>query len=234
MIAEPSDEVAVKIFADVLALIAVWDVVMADAILEEALWRLAKVESDPTSRVASESLRVAYAQTSAAVIAVEVSVRVPFVHTSAANVPNVVSERLVAAQTAVGMVEAREVEAVKILALVLLFTSATILVEAARILVLAVVAADCAPLAADCAAKTPAPSELDAARTVEFVLVTFVLTAVTAEPILVLAVKIDALVLALTAEVIPLVCVLVFAFTTAAILVEAESTVALVLALIAV
>ena len=51
--------------------------------------------------------------------ATEVSVRVPLAHTSAARVPNVVSERDADDQTLSGIVEARDVEAVNTVALVL-------------------------------------------------------------------------------------------------------------------
>jgi hypothetical protein len=83
--------------------------------------RLAAVASEPVSSVPSERRRVAYVQTSEAVREEPlVNVLVPFVHTSAAKVPKVVREREVADQTAVGIVEASEVEAVRTVALVLL------------------------------------------------------------------------------------------------------------------
>jgi hypothetical protein len=78
-----------------------------------AVATLAAVAKDPVSSVASESLRVAYDHTSAAVILPpEVSVRVPFAQTSAARLPNVVSDRDVADHTAVGNVLASDVDAV--------------------------------------------------------------------------------------------------------------------------
>jgi hypothetical protein len=77
--------------------------------------------SAPVSSVPSERRRVAYVQTSEAVREEPlVSVLVPFVQTSAARVPNVVRDLVVADQTAVGIVEASEVEAVKTVELVLL------------------------------------------------------------------------------------------------------------------
>ena len=92
--------------------------VIAEASDVEAVVTLAAVAREPLVRVASVRLRVPYDQTSEAVRVEprEVSVRVPFVHTSAANVPKVVRERDPLAQTAVGMVAASEVEAVRTVA----------------------------------------------------------------------------------------------------------------------
>ncbi len=94
------DDEAVRMDALVLALTAEVPEVTSD-------WRA----SVPESSVPSERRRVAYDQTSEAVMEPEVSVRVPFVQTSAAKVPKVVKLRALLAQTPVGMVDAREVEA---------------------------------------------------------------------------------------------------------------------------
>jgi hypothetical protein len=82
---------------------------------------LAAVASEPVSSVASESRRVAYDHTSAAVAPPEdVRVRVPLAHTSAAKEPNVVKLRVPLAQTFVGIVAAKDEEAVSTVASVLL------------------------------------------------------------------------------------------------------------------
>ncbi len=90
---------------------AVPDVIAAPSDVD-AVVMLAAVARVPESRVLSESLRVAYDQTSLAERFAEVSVLVPLVQTSAAREPNVVSVLSELAQTAVGNVEARDEEAV--------------------------------------------------------------------------------------------------------------------------
>ncbi len=85
----------------------------------EAVVRSAKVPREPEVKVASVRLRVAYVQTSEALIPPdEVRVRVPFVHTSAARVPNVVRDLEAEDQTEVGIVARSDVEAVRTVALV--------------------------------------------------------------------------------------------------------------------
>ena len=123
LITEASDEDAVPTTEFVFALIEeTCESVLAlttAAIEEDAVVRFAAVASEPVSSVESESLRVAYDQTSAAVILPpEVSVRVPLAQTSETSVPNVVSDRVPELQTAVGMVAARDDEAVKMSACV--------------------------------------------------------------------------------------------------------------------
>ena len=125
---EPSDDEA----RSVCALTADVPEVMADAREVEAVRTaesvcaltadvsdvtFAAVAKEPEVNDASVRLRVLYVHTSEAVRPpVVVSERVLFVHTSAANVPKLVSERVPTAHTAVGMVEAREVEAVRTVA----------------------------------------------------------------------------------------------------------------------
>ena len=83
--------------------------------------------------VASVRFRVAYVQTSEAVsVEPDVSVRVPLVQTSATNVPKVERLLVVADQTADGIVERSDVEAVRtvelVLALMVLTALATVAV----------------------------------------------------------------------------------------------------------
>jgi len=73
--------------------------------------------NEPEESEASVRSRVAYDQTWAAVrVEPEVRVRVPFVQTSEARVPKVVRDRAVDDQTLRGMVEAKDVEAVRTVA----------------------------------------------------------------------------------------------------------------------
>jgi hypothetical protein len=117
VIAEAIEDEAELVFALTEAVSAV----IAAASEVEAVVKFVSVASEPVSSVPSERRRVAYVQTSEAVREEPlVSVLVPFVQTSAARVPNVVRDLVVADQTAVGIVEASEVEAVKTVELVLL------------------------------------------------------------------------------------------------------------------
>lgn len=81
----------------------------------------AAVASEPVSSVASERRRVAYDQTSDAVAPPlpEVSVRVPFAQTSAAREPKVVKLRVPLDHTPVGIVDANDEDAAKTVASVL-------------------------------------------------------------------------------------------------------------------
>ncbi len=94
--------------------------VIADPKDEEAVVISDWSAREPAVKVASVRFLVAYVQTSKAVkVEPDVSVRVPLVHTSATNVPKVVRLLVVADQTAAGIVERSEVEAVRTVALVL-------------------------------------------------------------------------------------------------------------------
>ncbi len=92
---------------------------------DEAVVTSVCTASDPASSVALVRLRVAYVHTSDAVIPPPlVSVRVPYAQISATRVPKVVRERDVDDHTAVGMVEARDDEAVRIAEVVLALMTA--------------------------------------------------------------------------------------------------------------
>ena len=86
-----------------------------------AVETFAAVAKEPEVNDASVRLRVLYVHTSEAVRVEprEVRVRVVFPHTSATSVPNVVRERDPDDHTAVGIVEARLVEAVRTVVFVL-------------------------------------------------------------------------------------------------------------------
>ena len=114
VIAEAREVEAVRTVELVFELTAVVPAVIAEPRDEVAVVRFTSVASDPVSRFASERRRVANVQTSFAVRLVLVRVRVPLSQISATRVPNVVKERVGDAQTAVGIVEARDVEAVRI------------------------------------------------------------------------------------------------------------------------
>lgn len=126
VIAEASDELAFPTTVFVFELTEAVPAETADAIDDEAVEMSAFVfvtsdstAKDPAVKVASVKLRVAYVQTSPAVKEPPlVSVLVPFVQTSAARVPNVVRDRAELFQTAVGIVEAIDVDAVKTVAFV--------------------------------------------------------------------------------------------------------------------
>ena len=109
----PIDVEAVKIDELVLLLTAAVSAVIAEARDEVAVVRFVRVAREPESRFASESRRVANVQTSFAVKLPLVRVRVPLVQISATSVPNVVKDRDDDAQTAAGIVEANDVDAVK-------------------------------------------------------------------------------------------------------------------------
>jgi hypothetical protein len=126
--------------------------------------------NDPDVSVASVRFRVPYVQTSDAVIPdALVSVRVLFSQTSAARVPNVVRDRAPEAQTAVGMVEASEVDAFRTVAFVLVL----IVVTAFEIEVLTATidapSDDEAESMFAFVVTIEAASDVDAARTVAFV-----------------------------------------------------------------
>jgi hypothetical protein len=133
----------------------------------------------PESRTVSESLRVAYVHTSAAVkLPPDVSVRVPLDQISETNVPNVVRERDALVQTPVGIVASNEVDAVRTVAfvfelivetaeetceLVFAFTTAAIEVEAFRTVALVLALTEVVP------AAIVVPRDVDAVSTAEFV-----------------------------------------------------------------
>jgi hypothetical protein len=123
----------------VFELIAVCELVIAEASDEVAVVTSASVASDPAVRVASVSRRVEYDHMEASVseppptvetltsrlstrclptVPTPFSVDVATFHTSAAREPNELSVRVVLAHTAVGMVAKREVEAVSMVELV--------------------------------------------------------------------------------------------------------------------
>ena len=87
---------------------------------ETALVTSDAVASEPEVSEESVRFRVAYDQTSAAASVPAVRVRVALPQMSDTKVPKVVSERVPFAHTAVGIVEASDVEAVRTVALVLL------------------------------------------------------------------------------------------------------------------
>ncbi len=185
--------------------------VIAAPIDVEAVVTLADVAKVPESRVPSESLRVAYDQTSAADAVPPVMVLVPFVHTSAAREPNDESVLSELAQIAVGNVDARDDEAVKMAALVFELTAAVPAVIAVAIEDEAVPTTEFVlAFTPVVTAEMPVASELEAARTVALVLL------LTAEVPAVMAEAIDEeaeFVLAFTAAVTAAVCVSVFEFT---------------------
>ena len=127
------------IFADIeveadniVAFVLLFTFVVSAAITEardvEALRISVVLAKAPESRVLSDSLRVAYVHTSAAVIPVpEVRVRVPFDQTSDARVPNDVRVRPDCDHTSAGIVEPRDVEAVNTVEFVLLLIVVTAL-----------------------------------------------------------------------------------------------------------
>jgi hypothetical protein len=100
---DPSDDDALLVF---------------ELIEETALVTSDAVASEPESRDAPVRVRVAYVQTSDAASVPAVSVRVALDQISETNEPKVVSDRVPFAHTAVGIVEASEVEAVRTVALV--------------------------------------------------------------------------------------------------------------------
>jgi hypothetical protein len=193
----------------------------------EAVVTLAAVAREPESSVASDRRRVAKFHTCEAVrfeLPVEsarpilpgvVRVDVATFQISAVNEPNVVRVRVADVQTLSGMVAARDVEAVRTVAFVLLL--------------ILVIADDTCEFVFGLTRARVAPSEVLALRMFVPFVVTFELTEAKVAPR-----EVEArFVLALTAEVIPDVWAFVLAFTLATIEVEAVSTVASVFALIA-
>jgi hypothetical protein len=154
-----------------------------EAIEDDAVVRLARVARDPEESVASVRLRVANDHTCDAVrfeLPVDrvrpilpgvVRVDVATFHTSAASVPKVVRERVAEDQTLRGMVEAREVEAVRTIASVWV-----LMVDIALVMLLLTPAIE-------------APRDDEAAKTLLLTVVTFPLTVARVEPKLLDAAK---------------------------------------------
>jgi hypothetical protein len=126
---------------------------------EVAVVRSESVARDPEERPAPVRVRVPAAQMSEAIATPLVRERVPFSQISATRVPKVVRERVVAFQTLVGILVAREEEAARTVALVLALT-AEVMPEVAPVV----------PRAREVEAfATIEPIEVEAARTVESV-----------------------------------------------------------------